>query len=97
MSVPKPKDLEGICCEVAKVADSIVLTEVSSSTIMWYDNASDIAERFHSNVQFIPSATEALATVMNQAQMDEGILVLGTPAFVGSALRFWQVDTCSIW
>jgi folylpolyglutamate synthase/dihydropteroate synthase len=97
VGVPKPKDLDGVCSEIAKVADRIVLTEVSASTITWYDNASSIASRYHSNVQFIPSATEAFLSVMSQVQSDEGILVLGTPALVGSALHFWHVDTCSIW
>jgi dihydrofolate synthase/folylpolyglutamate synthase len=97
VGVPKPKDLDGVCYEIAKVAERIVLTEVSSSTITWYDNAVSIASQYHSNVEFIPSATEALVAVMSQVQPDEGILVLGTPALVGSALHFWQVDTCSIW
>jgi dihydrofolate synthase/folylpolyglutamate synthase len=96
VSVPKPKDLDGVCAEVAKIADSIVLTEVSVPAIVWYENAPSIASQYHSHVQFIPFATDAFAAVMSQAQPDEGILLLGTPAFVGSALYFWNVDTCSI-
>jgi dihydrofolate synthase / folylpolyglutamate synthase len=97
VSVPKPKDLDGVCAEVAKIADRIVLTEVSVPAIIWYENALSVASQYHSNVQFIPSATEAFAAVMSWAQPDEGILLLGTPAFVGSALHFWSVDTCCIW
>ena len=97
VAVPKPKDLDGVCSEVAKVADSIVLTEVSASAIKWYDDATSIASRYHSNVQFIPSANDAFASIMSRVQPEEGVLLLGTPAFVGSALHFWNVDTCSIW
>ena len=97
IGVPKPKDLDGVCFEVAKVAERIVLTEVSVPTIIWYGDAFSIASQYHSNVQFIPSAIEAFASVMSQAQPDEGILLLGTPAFVGSALQFWNVNTCNIW
>jgi dihydrofolate synthase/folylpolyglutamate synthase len=97
VGVPKPKDLEGVCSEVAKVADKIVLTEVSVPNLTWYDDASRVASQYSSNVQFIPSATDAFASVMRQVQPDEGILLLGTQSFVGSALQFWDVDTCNIW
>ena len=86
-----------MCFEVAKVAERIVLTEVSVPTIIWYGDAFSIASQYHLNVQFIPSAIEAFASVMSQVQPDEGILLLGTPAFVGSALQFWNVNTCNIW
>jgi dihydrofolate synthase/folylpolyglutamate synthase len=97
VGVPKPKDLDGVCSEVAKIADRIVLTEVSVPNLTWYDDASSVASRYTSNVHFIPSATEAFAAVMSQVQSDEGILLLGTQSFVGSALQFWNVDTCKIW
>ncbi len=97
IGVPKPKDLDGVCSEVAKVADRIVLTEVSVPNLTWYDDASSVALQYSSNVQFIPSATDAFASVIRQVQPDEGILLLGTQSFVGSALQFWNVDTCNIW
>lgn len=97
VGVPKSKDLDGVCSEAAKVADRIVLTEVPVPTITWYDKATSIASQYHSNVEFIPSAIEAFTYVMSQAQPDDGILLLGTPAFIGCALQFWNVDTCNIW
>jgi dihydrofolate synthase/folylpolyglutamate synthase len=97
IGVPEPKDLDGVCSEVAKIAHRIVLTEVAVPNLTWYDDASGVASRYSSNVQFIPSATEAFTSVIHQVRPDEGILLLGTQSFVGSALRFWDVDTCSIW
>ena len=97
IGVPKPKDLDGVCSEVARIADRIVLTEVSSPTFTWYGDAVGIASQYHADVQFISSEAEAFGSVLSQAQPDDGILLLGTQIFVGSALEFWDVDTCSIW
>lgn len=97
VSVPRPKDLDGLCAEVAQVADCIVLTEVSIPTLTWYADAPRIASQYSSDVQYIPLAEHAFDTVMRQAQPDEGILLLGTQSFVGSVLHFWNVDTCNVW
>ncbi len=97
LGVPTPKDLDGVCFEAAQIAYSVVLTEVAMPNIIWYENAASIASQYHSNVQFIQSAAEAFTTIMSQAQPDDGILLLGTPSFVGSALQFWNIDTCRIW
>ena len=97
VSVPKPKDLAGVCAEVASVADRIVLTELPVPTLTWYEDAARIASRYSANVQFIMPVEDAFTSVMNKAQADEGVLLLGTQSFVGRALDFWRVDTCTLW
>jgi dihydrofolate synthase/folylpolyglutamate synthase len=97
IGVPRPKDLDGVCAEAAKVAERIVLTELPLPTLAWYNNALQIASRYSSDVQFITPVEDAFTTVMAQTQADEGVLLLGTQSFVGSALDFWNVDTCVIW
>ena len=97
VSVPRPKDLDGLCAEVAKIADRIVLTEVPVPTLTWYEDAPHIASQYSHDVQYIPLAEDAFDTVLKQAQPDEGILLLGTQSFLGSVLDFWDVDTCNIW
>ena len=97
VAVPKPKDLDGLCAEVAQVADKIVLTEVAVPTLIWYEDALRIASRYSSNVQFIAPAENAFASILHQVQPDEGIVLLGTQSFVGSVLHYWDVDTCTIW
>lgn len=97
VSVPKPKDLEGVCSEISKVADRIVLTEIPIPTLTWYEDAPRIASIYSSDVQFITPVENAFTTVMNEAQSDEGVILLGTQSYVGSALNFWNVDTCLLW
>ena len=97
VGVPRPKDLEGLCSEVAKVADQIVITEVPVPSLTWYTDAPSIASRYCSDVQYITPAEEAFKYAITQAHEDEGIILLGTQSFLGSALKFWDVDTCTIW
>jgi folylpolyglutamate synthase/dihydropteroate synthase len=97
VSVPKPKDLAGVCDEVAKVADRIILTEFPTPTLTWYEDAPHIASMYSSDVQLITPTENAFTAIMNEVQPDEGIILLGTQSFVGSALNFWHVDTDVLW
>jgi dihydrofolate synthase/folylpolyglutamate synthase len=95
--IPKPKDLDGLCAQIAPVVDKIIITEVSTPTLRWYEDAASIVSRHSSHVEVISNAEEAFKYAMNEAKPDEGLLLLGTQTFVGAALHFWNVDTSAIW
>ncbi|GCE13529.1 bifunctional folylpolyglutamate synthase/dihydrofolate synthase [Tengunoibacter tsumagoiensis] len=97
ISVPKPKDLAGVCEEIARIADRIILTELPVPTLTWYEDAVHIASLSSPDVHSIIPAENAFRFVMDEVQADEGILLLGTQSFVGSALDFWNIDTCTLW
>jgi hypothetical protein len=48
-------------------------------------------------VRAIDSAEAAFQYALSQAEPNEGILLLGTQSFLGTALTFWDVDTCRVW
>lgn len=95
--VPRPKDLDGVCAQIAPVVDKMILTEVPTPTLSWYEDALSIASRYSSNVEAIVNTEEAFRYAMKNARADEGVLLLGTQSFVGAALHFWDVDTCTLW
>lgn len=94
--VPWPKDLDGLCAEIAPLVERLVVTEIYSPTLSWYEDAAAIAARHSAHVEFVPSAEEAFRLVIKSIEPDEGLLLLGTQTFVGAALHFWDVDTCSV-
>ncbi len=95
--VPSPKDLDGLCAQIAPIADRLILTEIPLPTLTWYDDAVSIASRYSANVQMLTPVEKAFAAAMEQAESDEGILLLGTQSFLSSALSFWDSETCSLW
>lgn len=97
VGVPQPKDLDGLCREVGAFADKIITTEVVTPTLTWYDNAAEVAARYCRDVQHVAPADRAFKQALAEAGPDDGILLLGTISFVGSAVQHWNADTCALW
>jgi dihydrofolate synthase/folylpolyglutamate synthase len=95
--VPKPKDLDGLCAQIAPVVEKIVVTQVPAPNLRWYEDAATIAARHCPHVEAVVETKEALRSVLNQSGPDDGILLLGTQSFLGAMLHFWDVDTCAAW
>jgi dihydrofolate synthase/folylpolyglutamate synthase len=95
--VPKPKDLDGLCAQIALMVDKIIVTKVPAPNLNWYEDAASIASCHSPNVEENNNIEEAFKYILNEAKPDEGILLLGTQSFLGAALRFWNINTCTIW
>ncbi len=95
--VPKPKDLDGVAREVARVAQKIIVTEVESPALHWYDDAAAIAARYSDNVVPIASGYEAIARALAESAEEDGVLLVGTISFLGVSLDYWEADTCALW
>jgi len=95
--VPKPKDLAGLCAVIGPIVSTMVLTQVPVHHLQWYEDAVAIASAFCADVKAIPFAEAAFQAALAQSGPDDGILLLGTQSFLGTALTFWDVDTCRIW
>ncbi len=91
--VPRPKDLDGLCEQIAQIADRIILTEVPAPMLSWYEDAATIAGRHCEHVEMIPDTEQAFRQALQETAPDEGLLLLGTQTFVGAALHFWKIDT----
>ncbi len=97
IGVPKPKDLDGVCREVARLTDKLVTTEVETLNLTWYEDALATAARYSAQALNIAPASGAFDYVTAQARPGDGILLLGTQSFVGAALERWDIDTCHLW
>jgi dihydrofolate synthase/folylpolyglutamate synthase len=97
IAVPKPKDLAGVCREVASIAGRIIVTEVDTPTLTWYPDAAEIAREYCPFVTRIPDFIAAVEAAIGEAGDERGLLLLGTQSFVGAALEYFQVDTCVIY
>ncbi len=95
--VPKPKDLEGLCAIIGPLVTTLILTKVPVHHLAWYENASAIASQWCTDVRTIDVPETAFHYALSQAGPDEGVLLLGTQSFLGTALTFWDVDTCRVW
>lgn len=95
--VPRPKDLAGLCAQIAPVVEKIVVTQVPAPNLRWYEDAAAIAARHCPQVEAIVETAEALGAVLKEAGPDDGVLLLGTQSFLGAMLHSWDVDTCAIW
>lgn len=94
VAVPKPKDLAGVCRELAPIADTLIVTEVDAPALQWYEDAAATAGTFVSDVEFIPDADDAMRRALALATPDDAIVLLGTQSFVGAMLDFWDIDAC---
>jgi dihydrofolate synthase/folylpolyglutamate synthase len=97
IAVPAPKDLAGVCKEVARVSESAILTEVETPTLHWYDDPSSIANEFIQRVEFVRDHNKAIDRAIGDAHPDDCVLLIGTQSFVGVVLDRWDVDTCRLW
>ena len=95
--VPKPKDLAGLCAQIAPVVNKIIVTEVAAPNLNWYEDAAAIASRYSTDVDAITATEEAFRYAKERTKPDEGVLLLGTQSFLGAALHFWDINTCTIW
>jgi hypothetical protein len=75
----------------------MILTQIPIPHLKWYEDAVPTASRWCPDVRAIEEASEAFQYALSQAEPNEGILLLGTQMFLGTALTFWDVDTCRVW
>ncbi|HEY0752489.1 MAG TPA: Mur ligase family protein [Ktedonobacteraceae bacterium] len=95
--VPRSKDLAGLCAQIAPVVGKIIVTKVAAPNLSWYEDAASIASRYSLDVEAMDSAEEAFKYAKNGIEPDEGVLLLGTQSFLGAALHYWDINTCTIW
>jgi dihydrofolate synthase/folylpolyglutamate synthase len=97
LAVPAPKDLEGVCKEVALLTQHAIVTEVATPTLHWYPNAIDIARRHIAKADFIPDCDSAIRRALELSGPNDCVLLLGTQSFLGRALDRWNSATDRIW
>ena len=97
VAVPAPKDLDGVCREVSRVASQVILTEVATPNLQWYKEPLSIGQRYMKNVAYILDFNKAISAALARSSNDSGLLLIGTQSFVGAVLERWDVDTCNLW
>ncbi len=98
LSIHTEKDLEGVCSVIAKVVDTIILTEVHTTGLSWNKDALvKSASKYCKNVMYISAVFDAFTFVMKNTKKDEGVILLGHQSFVGAALTFWDIETGKLW
>ena len=97
IAVPAPKDLAGVCEEVAKITDYAVLTEVETPSLHWYQNALTIARKFIGESEFIADYNQAIDRALERSGPGDCVLLIGTQSFVGVVLDRWNIETCVLW
>jgi dihydrofolate synthase/folylpolyglutamate synthase len=97
VSIPVPKDIEGVCREVSRVAGTVITCNVPSPALSWYPNAAEIASRYAENVVHFDEPEPAFAAALERAGPAGGVLLLGTISFLTAALKYWDRDACALW
>lgn len=97
ISIPRPKDIHGVCRQVAHLAKRMIVTEVDTPSLSWYPDAMQIASQYCDSVRFIPGANLALGVALDELGSEDGLIALGTQSFVGVALEQWDINTCTLW
>lgn len=97
VAVPKPKDLDGVCRAISHLANRLILTEVKTASLFWYDDPEIVASKYLKDIIYQPDLEKAFQLALREVEHSDGIMLLGTQSFLGRALEYWDIDTCDIW
>lgn len=96
IGVPQDKDYVGVIEVLAPLARQVILTAANRDYLNFPLDATRVAKKFCSQVEFKERSTEAFQTGLNELKAEEWMGIVGTQSLIGEAHTFFEVQGTKI-